>query len=82
MKGKILALTILLLGLLPGIAAACPNCKEAYLDSGASLASGFTPSILFMMITPFVVMGGIGYHILRSLRKKQREDAQALGRDA
>ena len=83
MKRSIVPILITLVYvILPGIVYACPNCKEAYIEGGGSVSAGFSASILFMMITPFVVMGLIGFRILHSMRKKRREEEQALTPDA
>ena len=57
--------------LLPAIAAACPNCKDA-LGDGA--ATGFYWSTLFLIGAPFVVFGtaggAIGYVYWRAARRQ------------
>jgi hypothetical protein len=60
-----------------GTMLACPNCKEAYTEAGVSLSSGYSPSILFLMITPFVVMGIVGLRIYFSVKKKRKLDAES-----
>ncbi len=49
-------LFIILLLLLPQASAACPGCAQA--ASGA-LGRGFNTSILFLMATPFTIVGSV-----------------------
>ena len=67
---------LLTLSALPEAAWACPNCKEAYMDTGGGaspIASGFNASIVFMMIMPFVVMGLFALRIWIAMRRKRAE---------
>lgn len=69
----ILALVVLVV--IPDLASACPNCKEAYLADGQSpVASGFNTSIYFLMAMPFVVLGGFTLRLWLAMR---RRDAMA-----
>ena len=71
---------LLLLAAFPDVAAACPNCKEAYMDAGGGsspVASGFNTSIVFMMIMPFVVMGLFVLRLWTAMRKQKAQDAVA-----
>jgi hypothetical protein len=74
MKHISIVLTILFVAtsLLPELAQACPNCKEAYMSDGQSpVSSGFNTSIVFMMIMPFVVMGGFALRLWLVQRRRQ-----------
>ena len=65
----ILALAILVL--LPDLASACPNCKEAYLPDGQSpVSSGFNASIYFLMAMPFLVLGGFTLRLWLAMRRR------------
>ena len=73
---SLLLLLILVVLLLPDVAAACPNCKEAYLGDGQSpVASGFNTSIVFMMIMPFLWIAGFVLRLWLAGRKNQLQTA-------
>ncbi len=72
MKTKILFL-LLVLFMLPNLAEAqCAMCR-AVLESEGSQASakGINDGILYLMIFPYILMGGIAYFIYRSFRNKK-----------
>jgi hypothetical protein len=61
--------------LLPAIAGACPNCKDASSDAdtpggSADLGRGFFWSILLMIAAPFTAVGGLAAVILRKRRRQ------------
>ncbi|MBN1447674.1 MAG: hypothetical protein JXA28_07065 [Bacteroidetes bacterium] len=59
---------------MPDVAVACPNCKESYMEEGqSSLASGFNTSILFMMVMPFLVIGGFVLRLWMAQRETHKE---------
>ena len=71
-------LLVLALLLLPEVLEACPNCKEAYSADGQSpVASGFNASIIFMMIMPFLVLGGFAVRLWMAQKRRARESAGA-----
>ncbi len=75
MKTRFL-LIFLLLMLLPGFAEAqCAMCR-AVLESDAdqSAAKGINDGILYLMVFPYLLIGGVGYFIYRSRRKAKREE--------
>jgi hypothetical protein len=79
---RLLLISTIALGLLlvlPGLAEACPNCKEAYMSDGGQspVASGFNTSIIFMMIMPFLVIGGFVLRLWLAQRRRQSADAAA-----
>ncbi|HYO23688.1 MAG TPA: hypothetical protein VEQ85_01940 [Lacipirellulaceae bacterium] len=59
---------------------ACPTCKEDLANNpqGQSLAAGFYYSILLMMMTPFGIIGTLGFVAYRSIKRAQavRDAAQ------
>ncbi len=74
MKRRIYLFVILLgiIVLFPAVAQACPNCKEAYMGDGQSpVSSGFNVSIVFMMIMPFLVMGGFALRLWLAQRHRE-----------
>lgn len=72
MKKRYFLLLVFALTFLPAMLSACPNCKEAYTEAGTPVSGGYNASILFLMITPFAVMGVIALRILFSVRKQRR----------
>ena len=75
MKTRIILILLLLL-LLPGFAEAqCAMCR-AVLESDAdqSAAKGINDGILYLMVFPYLLIGGVGYFIYRSRRKSKREE--------
>ena len=72
MKVKFVLIIFLALFLVPGFAEAqCSMCR-AVLESEAdqSTAKGINDGILYLMIFPYVLIGGVGYFIYRSRKNK------------
>jgi len=68
----VLTLLLIVITVFPELAQACPNCKEAYMADGQSpVSSGFNASIVFMMIMPFVVIGGFALRLWLAQRRRQ-----------
>lgn len=74
MKCKVLIILILLLITVLPADAQCAMCR-AVLESeeGGQAAKGINNGILYLMIFPYLLIGGIGYAIYRS-RKKARQE--------
>lgn len=73
---KMTLLFILALLLLPELLQACPNCKEAYTADGQSpVSSGFNASIIFMMLMPFLVLGGFVIRLWMAQKRRARTNA-------
>lgn len=71
---KYFVVVLLVLLLLPDIAEAqCSMCR-AVLESETdqSAAKGINDGILYLMIFPYILIGGIGYFIYRSRRNKRK----------
>ena len=69
---RIAGVFLLMLLLLPGFAEAqCAMCR-AVLESEAdqSTAEGINDGILYLMIFPYLLIGGVGYFIYRSRKNK------------
>lgn len=77
MKTKILVLIIMLLLMAIPAEAQCAMCR-AVLESedGGQAAKGINNGIVYLMIFPYLLIGGVGYAIYRS-RKKARENKKA-----
>ena len=74
------AIVVVLLLLIASVAAACPTCKEGLAQNdpqGQALAAGYYYSILFMMSTPYIVLGTFGSFAYLSIRRA-RENAAFL----
>ena len=72
MKVKFVLIIFLALFLIPGFSEAqCSMCR-AVLESEAdqSTAKGINDGILYLMIFPYVLIGGVGYFIYRSRKNK------------
>ena len=68
----------------PAPAAACPTCKDSIAQNDPQhqrMVKGYFYSILFMMSTPFVVVGTFGTMAYVSIRRArgQRNAEQAEG---
>lgn len=71
---KYIIIILVVLMLLPDMAEAqCAMCR-AVLESEAdqSAAKGINDGILYLMIFPYLLIGGVGYFIYRSRRKKRK----------
>jgi hypothetical protein len=68
----LICLSVITIGM-PDVVDACPNCKESYMEDGQSpLASGFNASILFMMVMPFLVIGGFVLRLWMAQRETHK----------
>jgi hypothetical protein len=81
---SLVLLAVLVAAVLPAVAAACPDCKDAASDAetpggSANLGRGFYWSILLMVAAPFAVAGGVTLAILRARRRRARESAVPAG---
>ncbi len=67
-------IALLLLAFLPDVQAQCPMCKiaaESNLKDGGTAGSGLNNGILYMLATPYVIIGLIGYMWWRNRKKEQ-----------
>ena len=73
----LLLLTLVGLAVLgPGVAAACPTCKEAVGNEQSNLVNGYFWSIVFMMSMPFLIFTGMSlyfYILVRRARAARTE---------
>ena len=71
---KYILLLFILFTMVPGIVEAqCSMCR-AVLESEAdqSTAKGINDGILYLMIFPYLLIGGIGYFVYKTLRSKKK----------
>jgi len=56
------------------IQAQCPMCKmsaEKNLDGGGTAGKGLNAGVLYMLMTPYILVGTIGYIWWRNKRKEE-----------
>lgn len=54
--------------------AQCAMCKavvESDLDGGGTIAKGINDGIIYLMIIPYVLIGGVGFFIYRHYKKNK-----------
>jgi hypothetical protein len=72
---KIATLFLLLAVIPPSLPAQCPMCKigaESNLKNGGTAGSGLNTGILYLLVLPYLMVGGLGY-IWWKNRKKEDE---------
>jgi hypothetical protein len=77
---KLGVLSLCLVLLLVGVAAACPTCGEGIGQSdphGKSLAAGLYYSIIFMMSMPYLILATLGCIAYVSIRRARVANAAA-----
>lgn len=74
----ILTILILLVSI-ENINAQCSMCR-AVLESNAdnSTAEGINDGIVYLMIFPYLLMGGLGYYIYKTHQKQKKNKSQNL----
>ncbi len=86
MKNKIckivgmLALLFALQVMPVALAAQCPMCKiaaESNLKNGGSAGKGLNSGILYMLATPYILVGTIAYLWWRNRKKEKEVEAEA-----
>ncbi len=72
MKFKLIILLVLF-ALLPTLAEAqCAMCRAVLESEGSEAAAkGINDGIVYLMIFPYILIGGIGFFIYRTLRNKK-----------
>lgn len=62
----------------PPVEAQCPMCRisaENNLKDGGTAGKGLNKGILYMLATPYLLIGTIGYVWYRNRRKEEEEEA-------
>lgn len=74
MNYKYIGLFFLILLLIPEFAEAqCSMCRAVLMsEEDQSAAKGINDGILYLMIFPYLLVGGVGYFIYRSKRNKRK----------
>jgi hypothetical protein len=61
--------------------AQCPMCRmsaESNLKNGGSSGKGLNAGILYMLATPYLIVGGVAYVWWRNRRKDEDEEAEIV----
>lgn len=69
--------TLLVAVFSPELMAQCPMCKmsaESNLANGGSAGKGLNAGILYMLATPYLIVGAIGYYWWRNRKKQHQEN--------
>ncbi|MDJ0827955.1 MAG: hypothetical protein QNJ16_20910 [Rhodobacter sp.] len=77
-KEYVILIALFLFGILPA-EAQCAMCR-AVLESeeDASMAAGVNDGIVYLMLFPYLFIGGVGYFIYRMYRKNRKENDDAV----
>lgn len=79
-KSYIFLVSFLILSIISieNIQAQCSMCR-AVLESNAdnSAAEGINDGIVYLMIFPYLLMGGLGYYIYKTHQKKKKNKSQS-----
>lgn len=62
---------------LDSVQAQCPMCKlsaETNLANGGTAGKGLNKGILYMLLTPYLIVGGIGFVWYRNRQKTKEEE--------
>jgi hypothetical protein len=76
MKKVILSLFILFVFLFD-LAAQCPMCRmtaESNLQNGGTAGAGLNAGIMYMLVAPYLIVGGIAFWWWRNKKKEASED--------
>jgi len=75
---KYVGLTFLVLLFVPEFAEAqCSMCRAVLESEGdQSTAKGINDGILYLMIFPYLLIGGVGYFIYRSRKNKNKTSSE------
>ncbi|MDG1013637.1 MAG: hypothetical protein P8O09_00335 [Flavobacteriaceae bacterium] len=69
MKKVILFFVVLILSL--KLEAQCAMCRAVLeTEDGQSTAEGINNGILYLMVVPYLLIGGLSFYLYRSLREK------------
>ena len=72
MKAKILLIFLLLFSYTLTTKAQCAMCRAVIeSDESGVVAEGINNGILYLMVFPYILVGGIGYIIYRSRKKRK-----------
>ena len=84
MKKLMMVISVVILlffALLPEVAAQCPMCRmtaESNLANGGQEGQGLNNAILYLLATPYLLIGGMAYMWWRNKRKGQDSEEQVV----
>ena len=80
-----LILTALIIGFIvffgTDLDAQCPMCKmaaESNLKNGGTAGRGLNNGILYLLATPYLIIGGIAYVWYKNRKKPEEQEAEAI----
>jgi hypothetical protein len=83
LRGSILVLALTFFGNIQ-VDAQCPMCRmslESNLKNGGTAGSGINAGILFLLATPYLLVGGIAFVWFRN-RKTQQDNVESIAQDS
>jgi hypothetical protein len=83
LRGSILVGASIFLGTIQAVAQ-CPMCRmslESNLKNGGTAGSGINAGILFLLATPYLLVGGIAFVWFRN-RKSQQDNVESIAQDS
>jgi hypothetical protein len=76
---NILGLLFLALFISSTLQAQCAVCTKTALQLGEKPAQGMNSAILYLMMTPFAIVGFIGYRWWKGNKKFEAEEQEGIG---
>ncbi len=70
----ILLLIFFMAVFLPAVTAQCSVCTKTVMQMGEKPAQGLNHGILYLMLTPFLIVGVIGYRWWKSNKRFEEEE--------
>lgn len=64
------------------LAAQCPMCKataESNLKNGGTAGRGLNAGIIYMLLAPYLLVGGVGYWWWRNRKREERQAGEMEG---
>ena len=61
------------------VSAQCPMCKisaETNMKNGGTAGNGLNKGILYLFVTPYAIIGGLGYMWYRNRNKQHGEESE------
>ena len=70
MKSRIIVLSVALISFL-NTNAQCAMCRAVLeTEEGQSVAKGINNGIIYLMILPYILVGGVGYFVYKKIKNK------------
>jgi len=65
----------------PTVTAQCSVCTKSVQQLGEKPAKSLNSGILYLMLTPFLIVGVIGYRWWRGNKRFEEEEGKAIGNE-